>query len=578
MELKKAIMLQNSLAEAENKVYLNAVTQLNTGMKELLTNDVGNQLVKACAIDISGHAVRKYFDMGDLYVTADQLAARIINFDYKNEIDPLGSNKEYQKEVYAYKDSEHWDIIKSKTIQTIEERDDRSQKGVFTEKRKSGNERFYDKDGNEYRTRSAYKKAEINPGQEEMKDSLTGQDAAKRTIQGDHVRSVKGATYNARYLKDSYVDEMRKVYNSEHNMQWIDGIANQSKNDAATPETTINRWEETTGSTRENLIKRGYLDPETGKVPKTVKKELEKNFKHISNTESKVALKHVNHKQVGKDAATETKNSVGKILTGQLIYYVLPPLVYEVKTLTKNKSMTLDTFFSEIKKAGKRVVSYVFSKLKKVLAGIVGNSLKKFLKTFFDIILSILKETVKRLMRVIKDVVLALVDSVKVVLDKNATGLQKADAVFNLLAVTISNVVVQLLFEYVTKQTGLPGWLMEAAELILTVLTTNIIMLILQKADLFDVSYGLLTANIEKLFEETKNTYEKNLTMIEDFSSNEIAEILDMVTYETKEIKERLATFDIHQDTVKGELEKVNKLFDMKIDFDTEWQQFIGVS
>ncbi|WP_066304007.1 hypothetical protein [Bacillus sp. FJAT-29814] len=572
MELKKVVLLRNSLAEKEKKIYLNIMTQMNTNMKELLSTNIGTQLVTSCARDISGQVVRKYFDMGDLYITVDQLAKRITSFDYKDEYDPLQGNTEYQKEVMNYND----DLEFSSTLKNINKRNADATKKVF-EGPRNKNEPYYDKTGKKYSSRSDYKYGEINADSDFMNDDLTGHSERKETIQGDHVRAVKDASYNSNYLDQAYVEEIKKIYNSEDNMQWINERANQSKGTAANVEETIKKWENASPDTKKVLLDKGYIN-EDGKVPKQVKKELERNYRHIGNVESMTALKYTNYKKVGGDAVLETTMSMGKIMTGQLIYYALPPLVYEVKTILGNGSVALESFFHEIKKAGKRIIKYVSSKLKHILANFAGNSIKKLLKTFFDILLTIVKDTIKRIMNLVKDLVLALVDSVKILFDKNATPAQKADSIFNLMSVTIANTVVIILMEYLEKQFSIPSFLVEAIEMLAIVLTTNLVMLILQKADLFNVRYGFMMANIEKIFVETSHKYDSAIATLETETNTEIDSILNQVADEIATMEERFMLMNLYSDSVKEDLENINRIFNMKIDFDKEWEKYIGIA
>ncbi|PEQ91744.1 hypothetical protein CN481_15760 [Bacillus sp. AFS006103] len=572
MEIKKVVLLRNSLAEIEKKIYLNIMTQMNTNMKEFLSTNIGTQLVTSCARDISGQVVRRYFDMGDLFITADQLAKRITSFDYKDEYDPLQGNTEYQKEVMNYNDDPEF----SATLKNINKRDEVATKKVFEGPREK-NEPYYDKTGKKYSSRSYYKYDEINPESDFMNDDLTGQSERKETIQGDHVRAVKDASFNSNYLDQAYVDEMKKVYNSEDNMQWINERANQSKGAAANVEETIQKWENASPDTKKVLLDKGYIN-EDGKVPKQVKKELERNYRHIGNVESLTALKHTNFRKVGGDAALATSMSMGKIMTGQLIYYILPPLVHEVKVILSNGFVTLESFFHDIKKAGKRVIKYVSSKLKYILANFAGNSIKKLLKTFFDILLTIVKDTVKRIMNLVKDLVLAVVDSVKILFDKKATPAQKADSIFNLMSVTIANTVVIILMEYLEKQFSIPSFLVEAIEILAVVITTNLVMLILQKADLFNVRYGFMMANIEKIFVESNHKYDAAITTLETETNTEIDSIINQVADEITTMEERFMQMNLYSDSVKDDLEKINRIFNMEIDFDKEWENYIGLA
>ena len=96
---------------------------------------------------------------------------------------------------------------------------------------------------------------------------------------------------------------------------------------------------------------------------------------------------------IAKDAGNDTKKALKKIVVGQVIYYVLPPVVFETQMLTRKKGMTLDHFFKEIQLSGKRIIRYAINKLGEMFKRIVGNAVNKFVKTFFDIIIrSVYKE------------------------------------------------------------------------------------------------------------------------------------------------------------------------------------------
>ena len=124
------------------------------------------------------------------------------------------------------------------------------------------------------------------------------------------------------------------------------------------------------------------------------------------------------------------------------------------------------------------------SKMKDILSNIAHNSLKTFLRNFFDIIIQMLKATVKRVMKMIKQVVMALVNSIKILGDKNRTAAEKADAIFTTLGITISGIVVNVLIEYLEVQFPFMKPFSDPLQVIITIMTTNIVMLILQKMDI----------------------------------------------------------------------------------------------
>lgn len=81
---------------------------------------------------------------------------------------------------------------------------------------------------------------------------------------------------------------------------------------------------------------------EDGKVPKSVKIQLEKSIRHSQNEESKIILKETDYTQTASDALDITKGAIGKIIAGQIIYYSAPPLLYELRMILKDKTITLD--------------------------------------------------------------------------------------------------------------------------------------------------------------------------------------------------------------------------------------------
>ena len=333
------------------------------------------------------------------------------------------------------------------------------------------------------------------------------------------------------------------------------------------------RWENTSGETREELIRTGKLTKD-GKVPKNVQEKLEKDLRESMNAESKVVLKHMDYCKVKDTALEETKQGLAKIIAGQVIYYVLPPVVFESQQIIKKKNMTIERFFEEFKASGKRIIKYVKSKLGTILKNLMGNSANKFLKAFFDIIIETVKETVKRLVKIAKQLVLSLLQCVKIIGSKNSTQAEKADAVTRTLSVTATSVVLEILFEYMEKQFGLPDIVMEPLQFIVTIIATNLVMLILEKADLFDVRYGLLVENIDNVFKEEQLAYENTSIELLEQAKLNIESGFEKVKNHIVEIRTQVSAMNFYKDDVVLKLNEINKIYNMGIDFDKEWIEF----
>ena len=162
-------------------------------------------------------------------------------------------------------------------------------------------------------------------------------------------------------------------------------------------------------------------------------------------------------------------------------------------------------------------------------------------------------------------------------MDKNSTANQKADSITKILTVTITNVVMEILFEYLEKQFGLPNFLMEALQVIVSVLSTNIIMLVLQKLDLFNVQYGLLVSNIEKIFNEENNKYLMESELLYENSSSLMNEQMNEIELEIEEIKNSISELNVYKEDVVPYLKKISEMFSIDIDFDKEWTEFLAV-
>ena len=604
---------RDSLAAQERKLYLETVEKINMQTRELLDNNFGTMLVQNIGRDLAGEVVRRYFDLGDYYITVDQLYDRFVHFSYDNDTDIFHTDEGIRKAYYNYTDG-----INSKTLKNISDTCRDAQRQLFTINRT--NDSLDSKGKKAYRNLKTREDGKIF-------DELTGKEGKSRTIikngkeisvselQADHIQARESASYNEQFIKKEKVEELRKFYNSADNMQMMHGSANSSKGDVrvcevngkveylnaknmktrqkngenilditykATPqqlaEATITQWEKETpsGNKLKKLQEEGYLD-ENGKVKKDIKKRLTENIKNSQNKESLMILNSSDYQKIAKKAGTETTKSVGKILAGQIIYYVMPPMIFETQNILKRKDITLDKFFTEIKKVGKRVTKYVQSKMNEIFKNVAGNTFSKFIKSFFDCIIETVKATVKRIVKVIKDVTLSLINCVKVLTQKNSSASQKADSITKILATTVTTVVMELLFEYLENQFKLPNFLMEPLQIIVTILSTNIIMLVLNKLDLFNTRYGFLISNIENIFEMENERYITTRNQLLQEGRQAFDEQIQEIVSDIKKIKSSIIELNMYKDEAMPYLDKINEIFDMGIDFEEEWMDYLQI-
>ena len=111
-------------------------------------------------------------------------------------------------------------------------------------------------------------------------------------------------------------------------------------------------------------------------------------------------------------------------------------------------------------------------------------------------------------------------------------------------------------------------------QVIITILTTNIVMLILQKMDIFNVRYGLMVAKIKEIFEEGRAEYREQLQQLEDETYKNIDKILEQTEFEIFNVITDIYSADINEKDLKDEIDIINKTFNMGIDLEKEWNQF----
>lgn len=638
MENQQSILIQavherNKLSVYRDKKYEDLIIQLNTRASQIIKDDLGSQFVQNCGRDLAGEVVRTFFDSSDYYITVDQLATRILKFTYEDEYDPLkenGSAENIRKDMYNYND------FGSSTLDSISNEWDSQQEKLFVKIQNAKGDTEYKDKGMMKKAKDAYADSrtrddgtiidEYTDLEGEYITTKKGTNTRRQEV--EHTQAAATATYASRYTQGSGIDSLKRFYNSFDNFAMMDKSANGSKGDVrvysvsdsqleiekkqifedwkkmhngeepnktqiadilvkkgidithrATPEqlaeATCNRWEKTSGTVRKNLIDKGYLTSD-GVVPKSVKTRLTQNLRHSQNEQSKVILKNTNYGVVGKDALSETKASMGRILAGQIIYYAAPPLVFEIKRILKDKRITLGEAIQKIKEAGKQIGNYIVSKLGDIFKNVVFNSLKKFIKTFMDILINMVKATVKKMLRLAKSLLMAVVDSAKIIATSGTSPAQKADSVFALFGITITNFVIEILFELLEEGLHIPEFLLTPLQILTSVVCSNLVMLVLQKADLFDVRFGFNRKAIQELFANERAAYEREMMVASSFVDVSIQELIEKAETDCKTIYLRLQSIQAEEESVRESLQQIDKLFGMNIDFDDEWRKFVG--
>ena len=136
---------------------------------------------------------------------------------------------------------------------------------------------------------------------------------------------------------------------------------------------------------------------------------------------------------------------------------------------------------------------------------------------------------------------------------------------------------MEILFEYLETQFHLPDFLMEPLQIIVTILSTNIIMLMLSKLDLFNTKYGFLVSNIENIFEEENERLLSSRNELLQEGRQVFDEQIQEIESEIASIKNSIIELNMYKDEALPYLDKINEVFDMGIDFEEEWMSYLQV-
>lgn len=642
-----ALDKRDALLIIQQELYVSAVRSVNMRYHDLLKNDFGKTLAINCVTDMADEIVRHYFDTSDFYLQPAQFVRRCITFTYDEDFDPLLDNEGIRKMAYNMSDSPaHSALLRSIAERDKANRVRLFEKEEYVKPNGSVGKRYADQSlmekgkgnyretqGDQYDELTGKERGERALEVDHVLAAATASynqryikepaviDALKEFYNSDPNFQMLNKSANASKgdvrvfsdgkrtysetevvaLKKSMTDEARREYQRQGDDQktaltkaradaekaisdrFTDVTSTASLRDQV--DAVCDRWEATTGKTRENLIEAGILD-ENGKVVPSVKKKLEDNTRRAMHEESKVyverVLKDLEYDDIVKDALSDTGKAAVKIAIGQVIYYTLPPLVFETQNIIRMKGMTLKEYFSEIEKAGKRIVRYVYSKIGDMIKGFIGNAAHRFVKSFFDIIISLVRDTAKRLVKTAKALALSLVQCVRIIASKDSSPTQKADAVTKILASSITTVAIEVVMEWMEDELPLPevmrNLIMEPLQIVVTVIATNLVMLILQEADLFNVRYGFLTANIEAICEDERAKYLDQSNRLLEVACADVLSDIQSIKSEIGDIEQSIRQLNVYESNALYDLERINKLFDIGIDFEAEWAYYCKVN
>ena len=598
--LKTIFDERKRLSRKLDETYINIIENINKRTKELedMQKVFQNDFLKTCAMDISGETIRTFFDTGDYNITVDQLYNRIINFTYEDKIDPLSNTLEMnRKNIY--------NLANSKESQENLKREIGEPEKLFNK------ETVVDENGKEkkrkYEDNSLIEKKKKEYRKEHPNDEIG---IAEKT-DVDHSQPLATAKVYSKYLVEGGKEKIKEFYNSSDNFQMLGKTANQCKNSAVvylknekgeyidkegnilknqskldgrvdiTNTATVKQRTEAVidnikggknrdPKTTQKLKDEGILD-ENGEVKRKIEENLEKSY----NKEGKVILKNTDKGKVAKDAGKETFRQMGKIISGQLIYYLVPPVIYEIKEGIKNNNDG-DSILEKLKNSSERIIEYVSSKLDKILSNIFFNGFKKFIKNFFSIIIEIVKGVFKKILKLAKELIIVTIDAIKILFDGSKSFAEKMDAILQLVGGLFVNLAIGILFEYISKQFFIPEWALLPLEMIVRVVLSNFAMLALKKLDIFGVNRKLKVEKIKAIFEEE----EKNKDLIIQREIDNVNSNNKLLFQELQEelfnINKKIEENNMFNQSIKEELKRSFEIFGKNITLNNKLKNILG--
>lgn len=161
-------------------------------------------------------------------------------------------------------------------------------------------------------------------------------------------------------------------------------------------------------------------------------------------------------------------------------------------------------------------------------------------------------------------IVLSTVDAARIIADRNASPAEKADSVFNLFGVTITSCVIEVLFELAADALHIPepfdDIVFGPLQILTTVVCTNLTMLILRKADLFDVRFGFKINAIKNIFAEEYAAYEQEMAIAEDIAETEVQMILAQAKEDCLYIYNALEELDPVSGSAQPQLDRIGPM------------------
>lgn len=235
--------------------------------------------------------------------------------------------------------------------------------------------------------------------------------------------------------------------------------------------------------------------------------------------------------EASKNAAGQTVTQATTKGLGDLIILVLKPVAFELKDIFENGLIADTGCSSKLGAIGfrfKRAFAYVLANIKEIGSGAFAAAFKDFAKFLFNAIVDLFVGFFKRILKILVEGFNAIVNSFKVMFDKNKSPAEKGDAILKIIATTVVT-FLSFAFEQqigtVIKSIPLVGeTLAEFSSVLLSSLGSVIVVWLIDQADFFSLKEEKRRQRVQEVFDMRIAQIKENTDIFESTALNRLAE------------------------------------------------------
>ena len=259
--------------------------------------------------------------------------------------------------------------------------------------------------------------------------------------------------------------------------------------------------------------KKHILTEEEKKTRQVIIEKMDASQKAIdTKTNVTVAKNVMNDRKVQSELSKDAANAAGNYALGNVIIFAIKPIYYELSDCIKNgieEGVGAESFAEALKIRLVRMKDHLWAHALPLLKDSLKGIVKNFFSMLMEGILNCFVGVFKQVMRLVKEGFKLLLSATPILLDKKTTTAQKGDALLKLFAGSLSIfsslAIESWLFSTITAMPIIPIPLHEPLAIIgssiLTAVITSLVMLLLDKMDLFGVNREIQSRRIDELLQ-----------------------------------------------------------------------------